>query len=86
MADAAVRNGASTSEGRRYHFDLIRNGTVIRDPAGLVLRDSKHAVAVGEKLAKKLFIKRSMLRGSSCLVRICDEHGLELAKVEVDVS
>jgi hypothetical protein len=26
---------------------------VVRDPGGLILRDSKHAVIVGEKLAKR---------------------------------
>jgi len=86
MADEIVGQRGHDTRERRYHFDLVRNGTVIRDPGGLVLRDDKQAIAVGEKLARKLLIRRSELRGRHCSIRVCNEMGLELALVEVDVS
>jgi hypothetical protein len=86
MLDEAVVKGPHKAQGRRYHFDLIRDGAVIRDPGGLVMRDDKHAVAVGEKLARTLFVQRSELRGRHCSIKVRDERGLELAQIEVDAS
>lgn len=86
MSEETVVRGPHKAQGRRYHFDLVRNGAVIRDPGGLLMRDDKHAVAVGEKLARTLFVQRSELRGRRCLIKVRDERGLELAQIEVDAS
>ena len=84
MSNAVVRDaGTHGSPGRRYYFDLFRDGTVVKDPGGLILRDDAHAVLVGEQLGRTL-LQRNDLRGRKCSIRVRDERGNELQRVKVD--
>ncbi len=44
MSDEAAVKSIHNAQGRRYHFDLVRNGAVVRDPGGLILRGKRRRV------------------------------------------
>lgn len=86
MSNAVIHDASGHGpSGRRYYFDLVRDGTVVRDPGGLVLRDDAHAIDAAEQLARTLR-ERSDLQGRRCAIHVRDERGKEFQRVVVEAS
>lgn len=86
MSNEAIIKHLHTPSGRRYHFDLIRDGEVVRDPGGILLRDDDHAVTVAQQLAHDLVMRRANLNGRNCSIKVRDDRGHELRHVIVNLS
>eukprot|EP01035_Chromulina_nebulosa_P037664 gene37664-biopygen24925 len=68
----------------RFFFDLFFGKYAVLDPGGMMLPDRLRAISAAGELADHLFLSRAELRGSGSWIRVRDDHGKTIGRLDVD--